>query len=155
MVGDQASGIGGLRGREHGAGWPLFDQMTALEDGDAIGEARSERQIMGDEKQRHAVFTDEFVEQRYDFGLHHHVERARCLVGDQEGGAGGYGRGNCDALALAAGKLVGIGSQRLFRMGNADAVQQVQCMCERFLPANAEMSARAFGNLLADGDDRI
>ena len=52
------------------------------------------------------------VDQRDDLGLDDRVERAGRLVGDQQFRAGGDGRGNGDALALAAGKLVRVGGAR-------------------------------------------
>ena len=52
------------------------------------------------------------VDQRDDLGLHDGVERAGRLVGDQQLRSGGDRRGDGDALALAAGKLVRIGAHR-------------------------------------------
>ena len=117
---------------------------------------------MADEDQRHAVGLHQPVDQRDDLGLHDRVERAGRLVGDQQFRAGGDRRGNGDALALAAGKLVRIGAQRsapgsgsCTRCDQLDApwrrraaVRAPRCACDHLGDLRAD---RMTGSRLAPG----
>jgi hypothetical protein len=105
---------------------------------------------MRDEQQRHAVLAHEFLEQCHDFRLHHHVERAGRLVGDEQLRPRRDRRGDANALPLAAGKLVRIGAQGCLGLRNADALQKFLRTAISFEPAHAEMPLIHFGNLLAD-----
>ena len=65
-------------------------------------------------------------EQFEDLRLHGHVERRGRLVGDQQLRLVGERHGDHHALALAAGKLVRIGAEPLFRLADADLVEQLE-----------------------------
>ena len=94
---------------------PISTRPAGAEDGDAVGNAGGQRDVVADEDQRHAARpATSRVDQRHDVGLDDGVERAGRLVGDQQFRSGGDRRGDRDALALAAGKLV--------RTGRADAL---------------------------------
>ncbi len=66
------------------------------------------------------------AQQFEDLRLHGDVERGRRLVGDQQLRPVGERHGDHHALALAAGQLMRIGLQPLFRLADADLVQQFQ-----------------------------
>ena len=69
---------------------------------------------------------DQLVDQRDDLRLDDRVERAGRLVGDQQFRSGGDRGGDCDALLLAAGQLVRIGGSIAVRIGQSDAVDQLE-----------------------------
>ena len=110
---------------------------------------------MRDEEHRHAVRLFEPGEQFQDLRLHGHVERGGRLVRDQKVRFVGERHCDHDALALAAGKLVRIGAQPLFRVADADLVQEF----ERARPcrgiAHPPVQAQDFADLLLDRMQRI
>ena len=63
---------------------------------------------MGDEDDRQPEALLEVLEQAQDLRLHHHVERRRRLVGDQQPRLARERQPDEHALALAAGELVGV-----------------------------------------------
>ena len=81
---------------------------------------------MGNEQHRHAEFRLQLCKKPQNLCLNRHIERRRRLVGDEQVGLVCQSHGNHDALALAAGQFVGIGGQALFRVANADQVQELQ-----------------------------
>ena len=80
-------------------------------------------EIVGDEDEPHAVLVDEAAQQFEDAGLGGDVEGGGRLVGDQQLWAHGDGRGDDDALALAARQLVRIAVAREEVGGQAGAGQ--------------------------------
>ena len=66
---------------------------------------------MGDEEVGQAELPLEIFEEVDDLGLDRDVERGDGLVGDDQFGRDGEGPGDPDALALAAGELVGVAAQ--------------------------------------------
>jgi hypothetical protein len=78
---------------------------------------------MADEKEGHAHFVLQFLEECKDAGLHTHIQRRDAFIGDDQIGLQGEGAGDADPLALPAGKFVGIAVELIFRQ--ADAADQV------------------------------
>ena len=146
----RAAGIDDLRCRAD------LDQAAAPEHGDTVGKLGGQRDVVADEHQRHAVLGHQPVDQRDDLGLDDRVERAGRLVGDQQFRSGGDRRGDRDALALAAGKLVRKGSGDAARVGQADAVEQLDGLvvgaARRPRP---RCVADHLGDLLADRHHRV
>ncbi len=134
---------------------PGFDDLALGHDADAIGEFADDAEVMGDEQHRHAVLVLQSAQQFEDLRLHGHVERRRRLVGDQQFRPVGERHGDHDALALAAGEFVRIGVQPLFRLADADLIEQFQHALARRLTGHALMQIEDFGDLLLDRMQRI
>jgi hypothetical protein len=81
---------------------------------------------VGDEEKPHVFLCHEVLEQLEDLRLRGDVERGGGLIGDQEPRVQRDGRGDADALPLAAGQLMGIGVEP--DMGQADAVRRSRAM---------------------------
>ena len=72
-----------------------------------VGDVPDDGQVVGDEQVRQAELLLEVLQQVHDAGLDRHVERRDRLVEDDHRRVEGEGTGDADALALAAGELVG------------------------------------------------
>jgi hypothetical protein len=129
--------------------------LAMAQDGDAVGHLGHHGEVVRDQQQAHAAFRDEVAQEVEDLRLQHHVERRRRFVGDQQLGLQRAGDGDDDALALAAGQFVRIARQREFRFGQADAVEHFSRPVFGLGAAGLGVPAYAFGNLFADGLDRI
>ena len=102
-----------------------LDDLALGHHADAVGDLAHDAEVVGDEQHRHAVLGLEPGEQFEDLRLHGDVERGRRLVGDQQFRLVGERHGDHHALALAAGKLVRIGVEPLFRLADADLARAV------------------------------
>ena len=91
---------------------------------DAVGDVFDDVQIMRDEQVRQPHALLQIVREVDHLRLNRHIQRGDRLVADDELRLDGERAGNADALALAAGKLVG---KRL--------------ACSRFSPTVASSSA--------------
>ena len=83
------------------------DEIAFAEEHDAIGEVEGLVEIVGDEEDGFAEVGQESAEHVLHLGAGEGVECAEGLVHQQDGGLGGKGAGEADALALSAGELVG------------------------------------------------
>ena len=88
-----------------------FDDAAVLHDGDAMAEVADQRHGVRDEEIGEAVALLEIAEQVDDLCADGDIEGADGFVEDEELGAEGDGAGDVDALALAAGELVGIAAE--------------------------------------------
>ena len=103
-----------------------------------VGDVPDHRQIMADEDISQAQLLLNLHHQPHNLGLDGHIQGGHDLVADDERGIHGQGAGNGDALALAAGELMGIavgeggvqphqlqhlgGALQLFRLASGDLV---------------------------------
>ena len=102
------------------------------------------------------MFAAEAGEELEDLGLDGDVEGGGGLVCNEQGGAVEEGHGDEDALALAAGELVGVVAEAALGVGEGDFFEGGD-------GAEAEFAARegrlvgleAFGELAADGHDGV
>ena len=81
--------------------------VAQVHHGDAVGDVLDDVQIVGDEQVGQAQLLLQIVKQVDNLGLDGHVQGGDGLVADDEFRLDGQGPGNADALALAAGELVG------------------------------------------------
>ena len=109
---EQRPGVRVLRPRQHLVGRAGLDDPPEVHHGDAVGDVLDDRQVVGDEDQRHAELALEVADQVQDLGLHEHVERRDRLVGDDQVGPERQRRGDRHPLALAARELVRAASRR-------------------------------------------
>ncbi|EGE55381.1 hypothetical protein RHECNPAF_930026 [Rhizobium etli CNPAF512] len=155
MAGDESGGVVAHRRRKHRADGTGLDQPCMAEDGNPVDEAGSERDIMGYEEQRHAVLAHQPVEQADDLGLDDDIEGTRRLVGDQQRRLGSDCCRDRHALALAAGKLMRKGPQRLPGLRHPYPFQQFLGPDGGLFPAKPKMTPGAFGDLFSDRQDGI
>ncbi len=87
--------------------------------------------------------------------LHGGIERRRRLVGQQDFRLAGQRQRDHRALPHAAGHFVRIGIEPAFGRGNPHHFQHFQCARHRFGVAFAFVAHHGFGNLPADGVNRI
>src|SRR5690606_25122373 len=97
----------------------------------------------------------EIGDQVEDLRLDGDVESGGRLVGDEDVRVVGKRHGDHDALALAAGKLVRIGAQAALRLWNADEAKQLHGAGACGRPGQALVVDQRFGDLEADGKQRI
>ena len=82
--------------------------LAQIHHGDAVGDVVHHQQVVGDEEVRHAQLVLQVLEHVHNLRLDGHVQRGHRLVADDEPGVHRQGAGDADALALAAGELVGV-----------------------------------------------
>lgn len=80
-------------------------------------------EIVAHQDHRHPAGAHQFGEQFEDLSLHRDIECGGRLVGDEEFGVAGQGRGDGDALAETAGELMRIELQPGSRVRDADLRQ--------------------------------
>ena len=112
-------------------------------------------EIVGDEEDGHAELGLEGAEKVEDLGLDGDVEGGGGLVGDEEAGLAGEGDGDHDALAHAAGDLVGVGGGAAVGVGDADELEELDGARGGGEAGEAGVGAEALGDLLADGHDGV
>ena len=136
-------------------GSAFLDDLAALHDVDALGHLADDAEVVGDEQHGHAHLALQLLQQLEDLRLDGHVERRRRLVGDQQVGLVGERHGDHDALALAARQLVREGIEPLFRIADADLVQQLQHAHAHGLLVHAPVHAQHLAHLPLDGVQRV
>ncbi len=82
---DQSRSIMVTRRRQHFGDRSGFDDAPGIHDGDAVGEAGNDGEIMGDPDQRRAVFGCQLLDFTEDLRLDGDIERRRRLIGDENG----------------------------------------------------------------------
>ena len=86
----------------------LLHDLAGVHHGDLVGAAGDDAEVVGDEDHRHVAVALLVGEQVEDLGLDGDVERGGGLVGEEQLRAAGQRDGDRDALAHAAGQLVGV-----------------------------------------------
>ena len=126
-----------------------------VHDGDAIRLLGDDAEIVRDEQQREAEARLQIAQQIEDLPLDRDVERGRRLVGDEQPGLAGEGRGDQRALAEAAGQLVRVFVDAPLRIRHADGIEQLDGPGPRRPAASQPMHFQRFGDLAADGVDGV
>ena len=94
------------RRHQHLVDWPVFDDLAVFHDDDVVAELPRERQVVGDQHERHATVVAQARQQRQDVALRRDVQGGRRLVGDEHPRLGVKGGRDGDALTHAARQLV-------------------------------------------------
>ncbi len=155
LGGQQLPGVFVLRVGEDLTRRSGLDDLALGHDADPVGDLAHDAEVMRDEQHRHADLAFEPGQQLQDLRLHGDVQRRRRLVGDQKLGFVGQRHGDHDALALPAGELVRIGVEPLFRVTDADLLEEFQRPRPRRLLAHAAMQLQDFHHLLRDRVQRV
>ncbi|TDD83625.1 hypothetical protein E1298_21005 [Actinomadura rubrisoli] len=85
---------------------PDLQDAAEVHDGDTVGDAPDDRQIMGDEQVRQAETGAQLLQQVHDTGLHGHVQGRYWLVQEQQSRSQGERPGDAHALPLPAGQAM-------------------------------------------------
>ncbi|MNL05159.1 hypothetical protein D3C87_1257420 [compost metagenome] len=108
---------------------PHLYQPAGIKHGNAVGCLGDDAHIMGDQHDSRLLFLAELAQQRDDLRLDRHVKRRRRFIGDDQFRR----RRKCerydDALAHAAGELMRMVIDALFRRWNTDITQKLDCAC--------------------------
>ena len=102
----------------------MLEHATEVHDDHAVAQVLDGRQVVGDEQAGEPQLLLQVAQQVEDRGLDRDVERGDRLVGHEQAGAQRERAGQPDALALAAGQLVGQPVAQL--VAQADAIEQLR-----------------------------
>ena len=133
----QALGVGVQRVFVDLFGIAAFHQLAQVHHADIIRNVTHHRKVVGDKQVRGTFGLLIVTQQVDDLRLNGNVQCGDGLITDDQRGVQHQGAGNADALALAAGKLVGIPSGVFCRQANA--VQHGKDFFVNFLLAFANM----------------
>ena len=110
---------------------------------------------MGDQNDRRIARGLQLAHQFEDLRLQGDIEGGRRLVRDQKARVAGQRHGDHHALAHAAGELVWILVDALFRRGNVDAAQQIDRTLARRALRSAAVAQDGLDDLVADRKTRV
>lgn len=105
---------------------------------------------MGDEDNGGAKFLLPVFDEVENLLLDGHIESSRRFVSDEEFGPGDEGHGDHDALAHAAGELVGVGLNAFFGIRNTDFFQGFDGSVKGFLAFDAFVKLKRLHELGGD-----
>jgi hypothetical protein len=151
----QADGVGMLWIGEELADRRALDNLAGIHDGDFVTDLGDDAEIMRDQDDRGVARGLELTHQIEDLRLQRHVERGGGFVGDEKTRVAGQRHCDHDALAHAAGQLVWIFVDALFRRGDVHAAQKGNGALARLAPRTAAMAQDDLHDLVADGEARI
>ena len=152
---EQADGVGMLRVGEQLVDRRALDDLAGIHHGDFVADLGDDAEIVGDQDDRGIAGGLQLAHEVEDLRLQRHVERGGRLVGDQQPRIAGQRHRDHHALAHAAGKLVRIFVDALFRRGDVDAAQQLDGALARLPVRAAAVAQEGFDDLVADGEARI
>ena len=124
MAGEQEARVGVLgiiEDRAHGSG---LDGLAGVHDGHPVAELGDDAEVVRDEQHRQVALGGKVAQELEDLQLRRDVERGGGLVGQHDAGGAGERGGDQQALALAAGELVGIARERLLGIGELHVPQE-------------------------------
>ena len=155
QAGDQHLRVGMLRRGDDLADRRDLDQPAGVHHAEPIDELRHQAHVVADQDDRRAELLLHAAERLHHLALHHDVERAGRLVGDDHLGAQADGDGDADALLHAAGQLVRIHVRHLGRQADlAEQVAHARRRVSRGDSAHAVVGQRV-GDLRADAQHRV
>ncbi len=123
---EQVAGVLLLRPGEDIGQRAGLDHPAAVHDGDRVGDLAHHRQVVGDEQHGHAELGLEIADERQDLLLDGHVQGGGRFVGNEQGRPAGERHGDDHPLALAAGELVRVTGEPVFRVVDAGAFQELE-----------------------------
>ena len=153
--GDQRAGVVVARVRQYLPGRALFDHFALLHHQDAVGAVDGHPQVMGDDQQGNAPFTDQPLQVVENLALYGDVEGAGRLVGNDQAGGAGQGDGDQHALAHAAGEFMGVLAGPQDRLVDTHLLQQLDNIGIDAGVALALGQDQRLGDLLADAQGRV
>ena len=151
----QAERVRVPRRAEHRIGGALLDDAAGIHHVDAVGVARDDAEIVGDDHQGDPEALAEVFHQLQDLGLDGDVERGGRLVGDDQRGIAGQRDGDHHPLTHAARQFVRVLVEAAGGIGDADQIEQRLCAGAGGRLRQSEMDDERFGDLRRDGEHRV
>lgn len=134
----------------------LLDNSAALHDGDAMGDAADDGEVVRDEEHGEVVGRAEVAEEVEDLGLDGDVEGGGWLIGDEEARPVDEGHGDEQALPLSAGELVREVVDPELRVWQGDLVHGGEDTISDGRARQLRLvRLQGFGDLPADGHDWV
>ena len=146
-------GCGGI-GQDR-LGRPELHEPAGVHDGEPIGEAGDDTQVVGDDQDRHPELGAQPPQQLQDLGLDRHVERGGRLVGDQQARLTAERHRDHRPLAHPTAELVRVVVDALVRPGDADQLEQLDRPLLGLLLADVAVRLDRLGDLAADRQHRV
>ena len=132
-----------------------FHHVAAVHDVDALGVAGHKTQVMGDHDDRGVGLLGDGADHFQQLGLGGHVQGRGGLVGNEDVRVGGHGHGDHDALAHAAGELLGIVVVAGFRVGDVDHLHGLDGALAGLLGGEIRVEQYVLLDLVAHGQHGI
>ena len=132
-----------------------FDDTAGVHDGDTVGVAGNNTQVVGDEDDAHLVLVAQLVDEVEDLHLRRHVQGRRRLVRDEDARLAHEGHGDHDALTHAARELVRVVIDDDLGTRHADALEDLDGACERFSLRELLVHAQRLAHLKTDLHSRV
>ena len=134
-------------------GRPLLDDLPGVHHSGVRARLGDDRQVVRDEHEREAELVRQVRQELEDLRLHHHVERSRRLVREQDARVAGERHRDRRALAHSPGELVRIAPRPLGL--DPDRLEQLADAGRRLLARGVPVELHRLGDLLADALDRV
>jgi hypothetical protein len=134
---------------------PLLDDLTCIHHGYPIGDFFDQFEIVRYKNHRHVALRLEAFEQGDDLRLNGYIERGRRFIRNQKQGIARQRNRYHDALPHSSRKLVWVIVNADLGIGHPDLSQQLNRLSPRLLAARTLVDPDRFGNLLADGKNRV
>src|SRR6185369_5506595 len=151
--GEEQARVRVLRGVEERVDRGRLGDLARVHDRGAVANLRDDRKVVGDEDEREVEIRRERDEQLEDLRLHHHVERGRRLVGEEDLWLAGECHGNRRALPHPARELVRETIRSI--LGNAHALEELLGLSARNLAVGDPVQVHRLLDLGADGLNRV
>ena len=152
---EQRPGVGMPGIKEHLVGHADLDDLSGVHDRHPVCHVGHNAQIMSDVDDGHPALFLQASDQVQDLGLNGHIQGGGGLIADQDLRIASHGNGNDDALAHAAGKLVGILLVPAFRIMDAHRFQNPVGFLFRRGAFQSLMQLNGFLNLLSYRFQRV
>ena len=130
-------------------------RLTAIHHQHPIGDIGHDAHIVGDKDHPHRHLLLQDGNELQNLRLDGDIQRRGWLIGYQHRRPTGERHGDHHPLAHAAGELVRIAREHLFRLGNTHLIEHLFRRAQRLFAPQPLVQAQGFGNLLADGKNRI
>ncbi len=121
----------------------------------AVGIARHDPQVVGDENERDPELAREILHELENLRLDRHIERGGRLVGNDKFGIARKGDRDDDALTHASRELVRVLLEALRGIRNAHEREQLYGTLARLLLGHSQVKTKRLHDLVADGEHRV
>ena len=132
-----------------------LDDAAGVHDGDTVGVAGNNTQVVGDEDDAHLVLVAQLIDEVEDLHLRRHVQGRRRLVRDEDARLAHEGHGDHDALAHAARELVRVVVDDNLGARHADALEDLDGTREGCPLRELLVHAQRLAHLKADLHSRV
>ena len=130
-------------------------RLAAIHHQHPIGDIGHDAHIVGDKDHPHRHLLLQNGNELQNLRLDGDIQRRGWLIGYQHRRPTGERHGDHHPLTHAAGELVRIARKHLFRLGNTHLIEHLFRRAQRLFAPQPLVQAQGFGNLLADGKNRI